>query len=221
MLKAMKRFYFVTGTDTGVGKTAFCMWLLRQWREAGKRVIGLKPFATGDRGDAEGLMKAAAAGVSVEEVNPFFWETAAAPYFASLHEGKFVEIDFKKLAEDIDALLKAYDCGLVEGAGGWRVPITEEIDIARWAKTLGLPVIVVARNALGTVNHTLLSVERILSDGLSVRAVILNDYFSSGAFYEDWHAEWIRKETGVEVFRWTREGVLLDALGNEVRGIVF
>lgn len=211
----MERYYFITGTDTGVGKTTFGAFLLRLWRKEGKRVIGLKPFATGDRSDAYALIKASASDLSVETINPHFWQEPAAPYFSALYEGNISQVDFKNLAAKTHELLQAHDCGIVEGAGGWRVPLTEFIDVAQWAKMLGLPVIVVAKNALGTINHTLLSVERILQDGLAVKMVILNDYFSLGAFYEPWHAAWIKKETGVEVYRWTREGTLLDALGNE------
>ncbi|MCS7063837.1 MAG: dethiobiotin synthase [Methylacidiphilales bacterium] len=211
----MRHYYFVTGTDTGVGKTAFCAWLLQTWRKQGRRVVGLKPFATGDREDAQILQSASESSLSLDEINPFFWNEPAAPYFAEQHRALSLgvqtkKIDFEELHSIVCMTLQQFDCGVVEGAGGWRVPLSEDMDISQWAKMLGFPVIVVARNSLGTINHTLLTVERILSDGLEVKAVVLNDFFSHGAFYEDWHAAWIQKKTGVITFRWTREGRLQD-----------
>lgn len=174
------RGFFVTGTDTGVGKTFVTCALARQAVSQGKRVFAFKPIETGCTmvdgrlvgSDQELLAHAAGNWQRGSHRGVYRFAQAAAPLVAAAAESETIDLDW------IDSVYKQgiseAQLVLVEGAGGWRVPITESMDIGGLAKRLALPVIVVARAGLGTINHTLLTVEAIEKDGLAVHAVVLN-----------------------------------------------
>jgi dethiobiotin synthetase len=162
--------FFITGTDTGVGKTFFTCWLVRAWRARGRRAAALKPISTGDRRDAELIHEACA--LSLDEINPFYFRAPAAPLVAAQEEKR--EIDFPKLNRQIARLKEDWPCLAVEGVGGWRVPLAPAHEVRDWARELGLPVVVVARAALGTLNHTLLTVDSIRDAGLVCAGIVLN-----------------------------------------------
>ena len=167
--------YFVTGTDTGVGKTFVTCTLARRARALGQSVFAFKPIETGvvgELGEDQHALVDAAGG----------WQTGtlrglvqlplpAAPFVAARAIGRTIEL------EPIVALIgsRKEDVILVEGAGGWRVPITDTVDMAGLAKQLGFPVVVVARAGLGTINHSLLTVEAVERDGLMVAALVLSE----------------------------------------------
>ncbi|MCX6971705.1 MAG: dethiobiotin synthase [Verrucomicrobia bacterium] len=163
---------FLTGTDTGVGKTFVTALLARALRRAGLDTIALKPICSGDRGDAEILRAACDSELEIDEVNPMWFQAPVAPYLAACREGCAVSLP--ALESWFRSISKGRQSVLVEGAGGWLVPIAEKLLIADLAAALGLPVIVVVANRLGCINHTLLTIESIRSRGLECRGIILN-----------------------------------------------
>jgi dethiobiotin synthetase len=170
-LHAMPNF-FITGTDTGVGKTYFTSWLVRSWRKQGRNAAGLKPVCSGDRADAEILREASGGELSLDEINPHHFRVAAAPLVAAREENR--DIDFKTGNRRIRELSGRFDFLVVEGVGGWRVPLAPNYDVRDWARDLGYPVVVVARGTLGTLNHTQLTVESIRAAGLVCAGVVVN-----------------------------------------------
>jgi dethiobiotin synthetase len=169
--------FFITGTDTGVGKTYFTALLTRALRQQSIPAIPLKPISAGDRSDSIILSEASGGVVSPAEINPVHFTASLSPYAASILESRpfpwgILREKMKKLTENYPGPF------LIEGAGGWRVPLDSSLGIREWAQELALPVIVVARNSLGTINHTLLTVESIRQSHLAILGIILNDYFS-------------------------------------------
>lgn len=172
---------FVTGTDTGVGKTVVAAALSRRLRERGLRVFAFKPIETGCPVDALGKrlgddqreLCAAAGGWQTGELAGVYRLLAAvAPSVAA--EAEHVAIDLTRVVEVARQGADQADIAVVEGAGGWRVPISAGVDMGTLARALGLPVILVARATLGTINHTLLSLEAIERDGCRVAGVVLS-----------------------------------------------
>jgi dethiobiotin synthetase len=166
--------FFVTGTDTGVGKTWFTAWLVRAWRRAGWDAVALKPIATGDRADAEALRAAMDGRLSLDEINPWHFKEPAAPLVAAQLEGRALDLGFDMLNRHVFSIADRFPHTLVEGVGGWRVPLGPGYDVRDWARDLGFPVVVVARGTLGTLNHTLLTVESITAAGATCAGVVLN-----------------------------------------------
>ncbi len=163
---------FITGTDTGVGKTHFTSWLLRAWRRAGRNAVALKPLATGDREDALTLQRAMDSRLTLDEINPIHFREPAAPLVAAKMENR--TIDFTKLNATIHETCARFPHVAVEGVGGWRVPLAPDYEVREWARELGLPVVVVARGSLGTLNHTLLTVESIRAAGVTCAGIVVN-----------------------------------------------
>jgi dethiobiotin synthetase len=164
--------FFITGTDTGVGKTYFTAWLVRRWRAQNRRAAGLKPLATGDRADAEILRLAAGGELELDEINPHFFRLAATPLVAAWEEKR--TIDFATENRRILAWRPRFSHLAIEGVGGWLAPLAPGYDVRDWARDLGLPVVVVARGTLGTLNHTRLTVESIRATGLTCAGVVVN-----------------------------------------------
>ncbi len=169
--------FFITGTDTGVGKTFFTCWLVRAWRAAGHDAVGLKPIASGDREDALLLEQANDGRLTLDEINPLHFRQPAAPIFAARAENR--SIDFAALNQGITAMTFSHLA--VEGVGGWRVPLAFRYDVRAWARDLALPVVVVARGTLGTLNHTLLTVDSIREAGLTCAGIVVNAGPDEGA----------------------------------------
>jgi dethiobiotin synthetase len=168
--------FFVTGTDTGVGKTVVACALVRALRAAGRDVGVMKPAETGvgDDGprDAIALRDAAGASDPLDEICPVQLSLPAAPSVAADDDG--VAIDLDAIREAYRTLAARHDCMVVEGAGGLLVPLVRGFTMADLAAELGLPVLLVARAALGTINHTLLSLEAIESRGLPLAGVVVS-----------------------------------------------
>lgn len=164
---------FVTGTDTEVGKTHTTVGLIRHFREAGLRAVGLKPVECGSRDDAKALLEASGEeDLTFDDIAPVWFPEPLAPSASSVRR----EIDFNSIVESYRALEDRFDRVVVEGAGGWMVPIDAERTMADLAVALGLPVLVVAANRLGVLNHTLLTVEAIRHSGLECVGVYLNSF---------------------------------------------
>jgi dethiobiotin synthetase len=165
--------YFVTGTDTDCGKTFVTALLVRAARAAGIDAVGAKPFCCGPREDVEILAAAAGGAESLDALNPVWLKTPAAPRACEMLGEKAP--DYGAAVSAMRVLAGRHACVLCEGAGGWLVPLRAGYTIADFAVELGWPVLVVARNKLGVLNHTLLTVESIRARGLTVAGVILND----------------------------------------------
>jgi dethiobiotin synthetase len=170
------RGLFVSGTDTGVGKTVVACSLLQAFRARGIDVGGMKPIETGvgleGPLDALALREAAGAVDALDDVCPLRFSLPAAPTVAARAEGRAVELWAIRSA--YERLRARHDCVIVEGAGGLLVPATEELRMADLARELELPLLIVARASLGTINHTLLSLEAAVERGLAVVGVVIS-----------------------------------------------
>ena len=164
---------FVTGTDTGVGKTRFCTLLLKALRGAGVDAVGMKPFCCGDREDAELLHAAAECVAPIALINPVWLRVPASPYTASLVENRALDVDTAKGA--FEQLVQGHQYVVVEGAGGWRVPLTQQLCLSDFALSTALPVLVLVANRLGAINHTQLTVDSIRAKGGVCAGVVLNE----------------------------------------------
>jgi len=169
--------YFVTGTDTNVGKTLISCALLHGFAAQRKRVIGMKPVAAGCNADGQNddvLYLRAAGNVAVDygQINPYSFLPAIAPHIAAQQAG--VIIDFSVIAKSYQELAAQADVVVVEGAGGLLVPLSMQQDSADMVKELGLPVILVVGMRLGCLNHALLTVEAITARGLTLAGWVAN-----------------------------------------------
>ena len=164
--------YFITATDTDAGKTYVTCLLLEALRRAGRSAAGFKPFCCGDRGDATRLLQASGGELPIDEVNPVWLKVPAAPFAAAQMENR--TLDLAAVQAAFARLAARHDSVLVEGAGGWEVPLAPGLTIADFAERLALPVIVVVNNKLGALNHALLTVKNIQARGLRCAGIILN-----------------------------------------------
>ncbi len=162
---------FITGTDTGVGKTWLAARLVRAWRDAGGNAAGFKPLVCGDRTDAFQLANASA-GLTPDEVNPVWLKAPAAPYTAAMIEER--AIDLSLVRERFAALRARFEILVVEGAGGWLVPVARDYSMADLAVEFALPVLCVVGNKLGCLNHALLTRDAIRARGLAFAGFVLN-----------------------------------------------
>jgi len=175
-----KKAYFVTGTDTDVGKTFVAASLLLAAKERGLTTAALKPVAAGCEKTPEGLRNADALLLQsvitqplyYEQINPIALASPMAPHIAAQQEKRSMSAD--RLAGFCRGVLNAADFTLVEGAGGWRVPLNPSETMADLVKALRLPVILVVGVKLGCINHTLLTVEAIRNDGLVLAGWVAN-----------------------------------------------
>jgi dethiobiotin synthetase len=179
----MKKGIFITGTDTGVGKTVVSAVLLASLRNAGIDAVPMKPVQTGcvrRKGtlvapDLDFIlkftgMKATKAGLDL--MCPYRFKPACSPHLAAAMAGKTISL--RKILRSFLALARKHDAVIVEGAGGVLAPIHGRKTMLDLMKTLRLPVILVARPGLGTINHTLLSIREIRRSGLNLKGVIFN-----------------------------------------------
>ena len=172
--------YFITGTDTGVGKTFVTCALLHNFREQGITAIGMKPIAAGAEMTAEGLRnediealrEASGIPLESEDLNCYLLADPVAPHIAAANEG--VEIDLDVIRQRFDQLAELADAVLVEGVGGFIVPLGDSIDTADLAADLDLPVILVVGMRLGCLNHALLTQAAILGRGLTMAGWVAN-----------------------------------------------
>ena len=165
--------YFVTGTDTDCGKTYVTALLVRAARTARVDAVGAKPFCCGPRTDVEILAQASDHVETLDAINPVWLKTPAAPRACEMLGEPAADVPRALTAvRDLAARHAQVFC---EGAGGWLVPVAKDYTIADFAVELGWPVIVVVRNKLGALNHTLLTLESVRRRGLPLAGIILND----------------------------------------------
>jgi dethiobiotin synthetase len=163
--------FFITGTDTGVGKTYVTRLIIASLRAEGRDVVGYKPIACGDRQDAV-ILAAVSGGLDLDEINPVHLNTAVAPYVAGLLENRTVVV--AELLAGFHHLAARHEQVIVEGAGGWEVPLAPNYRVSDLAVDLKLPVVVVAGNKLGALNHLILTVNAIRAKGLICAGIVLN-----------------------------------------------
>lgn len=173
----MTTAYFLTGTDTDVGKTHVACALLHRARRAGRTAVGLKPVAAGtdEHGDNDDVLRLRAASslqLPADIVNPYCFAPAIAPHIAAAENG--VEIDFGRIAETVRSARQQADFVIVEGAGGFCVPFGIDRNGADLAAQLQLPVILVVGMRLGCLNHALLTAEAIAARGLIIAGWVAN-----------------------------------------------
>jgi len=192
-LSALRGRYFVTGTNTNVGKTWVSVRLLETAREAGLSCYGLKPIAAGSEDtpegvrneDAEALREAASIKLDYDLVNPVAFREPVAPHILAQRRG--MNLTAERLTGYVNGALMTQkaDLVLVEGAGGWYVPINQRETLADLARQLGLPVILVVGMKLGCLNHALLTVEAIKRDGLEIAGWVANQIDPDMSAYEE------------------------------------
>lgn len=177
----MRQDLFVTGTDTDAGKTLVCSALLGKWRALGMSVLGVKPVAAGveRRGDEVGnpdafaLWEHSSGAWSYSDINPILLEEAIAPHVAA--QVASVDLSIKQILGRSEKVLNApVDRLLVEGVGGWKVPLNDTQNTADLAVALNFPVLLVVHMRLGCLNHALLSTESVDAHGLEMAGWVAN-----------------------------------------------
>ncbi|MEA5670667.1 dethiobiotin synthase [Pseudomonas sp. MH2] len=177
----MSQAYFIAGTDTDVGKTTIATGLLRAAHNLGRSTLAAKPVASGctvspkglRNSDALALIDESSIKLPYEQVNPFAFEPAIAPHVAAREAG--VALSVPTLRDAMQQILAhGADFTLIEGAGGWRVPLSDHANLSDLAVALKLPVILVVGVRLGCINHALLSAEAIARDGLQLAGWVAN-----------------------------------------------
>ncbi len=180
-----KNGLFITGTDTGVGKTLIAGAIAKILADGGHKVGVFKPVATGCISHWEGLVSrdseflayCANSNLRLTVINPVAYVTAAAPIVSAAEEHR--PVDFKKIATIYDEICRNCDIVIIEGIGGIRVPLTDEFDLRDLAVEFDLPVVIVSRPNLGTINHTLLTIDSVRTAKLEIAGVVINGYDSS------------------------------------------
>ena len=173
----MSHAYFLTGTDTEIGKTFVTCALLLRARQLGLTAAGIKPVAAGTDAagrneDVERIRAASNVELPTEVINPYRFAPAIAPHLAAADAG--VSIDFARIAAACAMARQQADLVIVEGVGGFRVPLGVDRDSADLAVTLALPVILVVGLRLGCINHALLTAEAIAARGLTLAGWVAN-----------------------------------------------
>jgi dethiobiotin synthetase len=165
---------FITGIDTNAGKTFVTELLTRSLRKAGFDTVAMKPISCGEPEDSRRLRAAADNELSMDEVTPVAYAAPLAPIEAARLEGR--SFDSSEVLPIIERLHRTHRSLLVEGVGGWLVPLAQDYSTADLAKAIGFPVLLVVRNRLGALNHTLLTLESIAAHGLTCEGIVLNNH---------------------------------------------
>jgi len=176
-----KKKFFIAGTDTDAGKTLVASGILEKARQMGLQTVAIKPVASGceqtpeglRNSDALSLIDAMTAELPYEQVNPIAFEPAIAPHIAAMRANKKLSVD-RLVGYCNGVMMRPSDLVIIEGAGGWRVPLNPRETLADLVKQLNIPVILVVGVKLGCINHALLTVEAIERDGLKVAGWVAN-----------------------------------------------
>lgn len=184
--------YFIAGTDTGVGKTLVAASLLHAAKGKGLSTAAIKPVAAGCEQTEEGLrnddalmlQQHVSLDLCYDELNPVALAAAIAPHIAAEQEGRRLTVS-RLVGFCRGVLAKRADFTVIEGAGGWRVPLNSVETMASLAKELNIPIIVVVGMRLGCINHALLTVEAIRRDGLPIAGWVANQLDSNMPVFEE------------------------------------
>ncbi len=191
-----RRGFFVTGTDTGVGKTVVTCAIARALGARGIDVGVMKPAETGVGAqgplDAIALREAAGVSDSLDDICPFQFSLPAAPSIAAAREER--EMEFDEIINAYERLASRHELMLVEGAGGLLVPLTDGYDMGDLARELELQLIVVARMSLGTINHTLLTMHELERKELGLAGVVLSEPSGPTSEADSLNLEYLRDE---------------------------
>jgi len=163
---------FITGTDTEIGKTAFTAGLATVLKQNGHHVGVMKPVAAGSRADAEILKQSANVSDTLDEINPVFLSEPLSPNVAAQRAAQTLHIDH--ITKAYKTLAQRHDLMLIEGVGGLLVPILDHFSVADLIALLNVPIIIVSRAALGTINHTLLTIEAAQRRNLNILGIVYN-----------------------------------------------
>ena len=187
----MSKGIFITGTDTGIGKTRFTLALMTALKNKGHQVSGMKPIASGARlnngrlinEDAELIMRCCSKSTDYNLINPAVFELAVAPHIASGKKNEKIDLNqiiacYRKLASNSRNVI-------VEGVGGWRVPLSNKESLVDLVRILELPIIMVVGLKLGCINHALLTAEAIKADGLILKGWVSNRFDKDYLFHEE------------------------------------
>ena len=165
------KIIFISGTDTGVGKTLFTAMWLHHLRARGIRALAMKPFCSGGRGDVKLLQSLQPGELFDEEMNPFYFKEPLAPLIAARKEKR--RITLKEVLEKIRNVQRKCDCLLIEGAGGLLAPLGNGFTLLNLITALHTNAVIVARNHLGTINHTCLTLKALEASGNISSSVVL------------------------------------------------
>lgn len=183
--------FFIAGTDTDVGKTVASKAILNALAAKGLKTIGYKPVAAGSEKTEEGfrnsdalyLQQVSTVDVSYDDINPYALELPASPHIAAKKES--VEIEYSVLSDKLSQHKQNADVVLVEGAGGWRVPVSDSECLSSWVQQEKLPVVLVVGIKLGCLSHAMLALEAIKADGLEVAGWVANRINPGTEHYSD------------------------------------
>ncbi len=226
-----KKSFFVTGTDTGVGKTLVSAAILEAAAAKGLRTLGMKPVASGCAStpdglrneDALALMQAMTEPLAYEQVNPIALEPAIAPHVAAAQAGR--QVTAQRLVGFCRGLqMRPADLLLVEGAGGWRVPLNDRETYSAMPVSLQMPVILVVPLRLGCINHALLTAEAIRRDGLVVAGWVANRPDSRSMECEEETLTYLQSHLGARclgVLPWQAEPDPVALSGNLALEVLF
>jgi dethiobiotin synthetase len=166
--------YFITATDTDGGKTFVTALLTRAFQKLGLKTIAIKPIASGSWNDSKILQEAAKNQLMLEEITPVFYKNPLAPLNAAPLEGKMFSLN--QVLPTLQELQKKHSSIFVEGVGGWLVPLSPTESLPELVLAIGFPVLVVVRNRLGAMNHTLLTLDSIEHYGCTCSGILLNHH---------------------------------------------
>ena len=162
----------ITATDTDAGKTYVTSLILKALRQREINAVGYKPVACGDRQDARHLRDAGPEGLSLEDLNPVYLKNSTSPYVASLLENTKVDMDL--MEKGYQDLAGRFEFVLMEGVGGWEVPLAKGVNFSDFAERMGLPVLLVVSNKLGMLNHAVLTANAIRARGINCIGLVVN-----------------------------------------------
>ena len=177
----MSRRFFITGTDTDCGKTLVTQGLMHLCRHQGMTTAGMKPVASGGttqadgtlgNGDALSIQSCCSSSTPYHLINPYCFEPPVAPHLAA--DMSATSIDLPPIQAAYAELSQQNECLLVEGVGGWRVPLNHELDVAGLCQALQLPAVLVVGMKLGCINHALLTARAIVTDGVPLLGWVAN-----------------------------------------------
>ena len=210
----MGKAYFVTATDTEIGKTFITAGLAKVAQLAGRNIGISKPISCGGIDDPLFYKQLLSISDSIDEINPIRFKEPLAPYSAKKHEK--VKIDIPKIKRHVNSLRKWKDITFVEGLGGVLVPIKKDYFVSDLIKDLNIPCIIIARAGLGTINHTMMTIKILRKAGIKITGIILNGY-KGNELSERTNAEVIEELSGEKVIGKIKANSSFESLMGQIK----